>query len=83
LIQEHEKTVRMVLEFPGLDTISVALLSHHPARTAGDLSEQGFSDFVQKVRRLETRDWQGEEKARAQPIRNDIRLMSHTRKGNV
>lgn len=53
-IQEYEKTVRMVLEFLGLDTIGVNILPPHYAQTADQLSEE----WVQRFREERQRGWE-------------------------
>jgi LPS sulfotransferase NodH len=52
-IQEYEKTVRKVLEFLELDTISIKIPSPSLAQTADDLSEE----WVQRFREERQKGW--------------------------
>ncbi len=52
-IQEYEKTVRKVLEFLELDTISLTIPSPSLAQTADDLSEE----WVQRFREEDQKGW--------------------------
>ena len=57
-IQEYEKTVRKVLEFLELDTISLKIPSPSLAQTADDLSEEWVQRFRQELQNgWENRGW--------------------------
>lgn len=55
-IQEYEKTVRKVLEFLELDTISLTIPSPSLAQTADDLSEE----WVQRFREEGQKGWKNQ-----------------------
>ena len=57
-IQEYEKTVRKVLEFLGLDPISLKIPSPSLAQTADDLSEEWVQRFREELQNSwENRGW--------------------------
>ena len=57
-IQEYEKTVRKVLEFLELDTISIKIPSPSLAPTADDASEEWVQRFREELQNgWENRGW--------------------------